>query len=234
MCPDTSIASDTEHNSDTDCSTEADLAMPPPAQNAPWRLVLTTRTKWTVDVVEQVLSAADASAAKRATVAVLGRGAVREADEVFNALPGAKVHGIQHEWAFTLIDMRTGSGRMFVLPDGRFDPRYAIPPPPQPRNASPLGHSAAFECALLPWQLAAEVPSHIAICVVLIWLTRTKTGRLDNIPRLRIREERVLDDLNALLRGEAWPGKSVYLEPVPKKAVFIDGASLRGPKRARR
>jgi hypothetical protein len=63
----------------------------------------------------------------------------------------------------------------------------------------------------------------MAICAVLIWLTRGHAGtRLAAIDRLRINEALVVPELNALLRGEEWAGKSVYIEGVPKRALNTD------------
>lgn len=204
----------------------------PPVQPArsPPPLVLTAGTKWTIEVVEAVLAAADKTAAKRATINVIGRGAVREADEVYYALPEARVGGVQQAWEIVIINMRTGAGRRLFIPEGRFDPRLF----PQPTaNDKSQGALVAFEMIPLPWQFEG-LPSHIVVCVVLIWLTRTKVSRFDNVVRLRIREEHVLNDLNALLRGDPWPAKSTYLEPLSRKATVIDDTNLRGSKRARR
>lgn len=205
-------------------STEAAMTHSPP----PFRL--TVRTKWTVDVVEKILAAADASS-EHATVSVLGRpGMLREAREVFYALPEAQVDGMAHPWSFTMIDMRTGIGRLFVIADSPSDHRYAIRPP---RRTRAQGHSNAFELTLLPPELGA-LPAHIVMCVVIIWLTRADAvTRVASVDRLRINEGHVLPELNALLRGVEWVGKSIYIEGVPKRTLRSD-TNVRCSKRARR
>ncbi|EKD04386.1 hypothetical protein A1Q2_01270 [Trichosporon asahii var. asahii CBS 8904] len=187
------------------------------AQPQPFRL--TIRSKWTVDMVEKLLAIADASA-EHATVSVLGRPVeLRETREVFYALPEAEVDGMAQPWSFTMIDMRTGIGRLFVIADDPSDHRYSLRPP---RRTRAQGHSNAFEVTLLPSELGA-LPPPMAICAVLIWLTRGHAGtRLAAIDRLRINEALVVPELNALLRGEEWAGKSVYIEGVPKRALNTD------------
>lgn len=208
--------------------TPRDRAAPPPPVLPPF--VLTARTKWTVDVVAHVLAAVDRTASQRAAVSVLGRGPIplRDANEVYYALPEEK--GDSHGWEISLVDLRKPGGRRLFVPDGRFDARILSPPSSATKAQ---GHSAPFEDTALPWQLGA-LPTPVAVCVVLAWLTRVHAARLDKLHRLRIKEAWILDDLNALLRGEPWQGSCVYLEPLSRKATHIDGASLRAPKRARR
>lgn len=202
---------------------EATMTPAKPVVHPPPFKLNADRSKWTVDVVEKVLAAADASAPK-STVGVIGRpGSVRPANQVFYALPEAKVDGIQQEWTFTMIDMRTGLGRLFVIADGPEDPRHDIRPPPRTKAQ---GHSNAFEMTVLPHELRV-MPVHVVVCLVLIWLTRMDPWtRLASIDRLRINAEHALADVNALLRGEKWPGNSVYLMALPKRKVtFRDDSS---------